>query len=108
MASPDTSDQPLGCTALWASEGWRSDAVAWVDDRLAGAGLERVADVEQPHLKPWATVLRVPTERGDVWFKAAGAGTAFEVALYDVLARTVPDQTLTPLAADTARSWVLL
>jgi hypothetical protein len=95
-------------TAVWASEAWLFDAVRWIDDRLAETGRERRAVVEQTHLRPWATVLRVPTDRGDVWFKAAGAGTAFEVALYEVLARTVPDQVLVPIALDVTRSWVLL
>ena len=94
--------------AAWSSAAWREAAVAWVDGQLAAAGLERVAEVEQPRVRPWATVLRVPVRGGPVWFKAAGPGTAFEVPLYELLARTVPESVLTPIATDPARAWVLL
>ena len=94
--------------ATWSSAAWRTSAVAWVDEQLAAAGIVRTGEVEQPHLRPWATVLRASTTDGTVWLKAASPGTAFEVALYELLARTVPDHVLTPIASDTARGWVLL
>jgi hypothetical protein len=82
--------------------------VAWLDERLAGAGLERTGEVEQPHLRPWATVLKVPTSAGVVWFKACAPETAFEAALYEVVARAVPEHVLTPLGVDADRGWLLL
>jgi hypothetical protein len=94
--------------AIWSSAAWRETAVAWIDDRLAEAGLERAGAVEQPRVRPWATVLRVPVAGGAVWFKAAGPGTAFEVPLYALLARVVPGRVLTPVAADAHRGWILL
>jgi hypothetical protein len=94
--------------AIWSSAAWRETAVAWIDDRLAEAGLERAGAVEQPRVRPWATVLRVPVAGGAVWFKAAGPGTAFEVPLYALLARVVPGRVLTPVAADADRGWILL
>ena len=95
-------------TAVWASPAWRDEAVSWLDERLAAVGVERSGDVEQPHLRPWATVLRAPTTAGVVWLKAAGRGTAFEVGLYELLAKVVPDRVLIPLATDLARSWIVL
>jgi hypothetical protein len=95
-------------TAVWSGPEWRAHAVSWLDERLAGAGIERRGDVEQPHVEPWATVLKVPTNAGVVWMKAAGPGTAFEAGLYDLLAATVPDRVLTPIATDAARGWMLL
>jgi hypothetical protein len=59
-------------------------------------------------VRPWATVLRAPTAGGPVWMKAAGSGTAFEVPLYRVLAREVPERVLTPIAWDVERAWLLL
>jgi hypothetical protein len=94
--------------AAWSLPAWREAAVAWVDERLAAAGLERAGEAEQTRVLPWATVLRIPVSGGAVWFKAAGPGTAFEVPLYALLARTVPGQVLTPIAADEARGWILL
>jgi hypothetical protein len=94
--------------AVWSSAAWRASAVSWVDEQLAAAGRRRTGEVEQPHLRPWATVLRVPTGDGAVWLKASGPGTAFEAALYELLARTVPDHVLTPIGADPERGWILL
>lgn len=94
--------------ATWSTPEWRSEAVAWADERLAEHGLARNGEAEQPHLRAWATALRLPTTRGAVWLKAPGAGTAFEVALYPLLLRAAPDAVLHPLAIDHDRSWLLL
>jgi hypothetical protein len=95
-------------TEVWSSASWREAAVSWLDEHLPAAGIERIGEVEQPQLRPWATVLKVPTSVGTVWLKAAGATTAFEVPLYDLLRRVAPDHVLNPIAADLDRGWVLL
>lgn len=93
---------------VWSSASWRELAVAWLDEQLAAAGLERTGEVAQPNLRPWATVLRAPTAQGPVWLKAAAPGTAFEVGLYRLLHEVVPDYVLTPIAADVTRGWIVL
>lgn len=94
--------------AVWSTPQWRAEAESWLDEQLKAAGIERRGDVEQPHLRPWATVLRAPTAAGTVWFKATGPGTAFEVGLYEVLAEVAPERVLTPIATDRARGWMIL
>jgi Phosphotransferase enzyme family len=93
---------------LWASGEWREQAVAWIDERLAAAGLERTGPAEQPRVRPWATLLTAPTSGGKVWFKAGGRRTAFEAGLYELLARVVPERVLRPIATDAGRGWMLL
>ena len=93
---------------LWTSDAWREQAVAWIDRRLADAGVIRVGEVEQTRVRPWATLLRAPTTDGDVWMKAGGTATAFEAGLYELLAREAPDDVLVPLAVDAPRGWMLL
>jgi hypothetical protein len=95
-------------TEVWSSAWWRELAVSWLDERLAAAGVQRTGQVEQPHLRPWATALKAPTSHGPVWLKAAGPTTAFEVGLYQLLQRVAPDHVLTPIAADTTRGWIVL
>jgi hypothetical protein len=92
----------------WRDPDWHAQALAWVDDVLVDAGRRVVGPVEQPHLRPWSTILKIPTDEGLVWFKAAGPGTAYEVALYGPLARWASPYVLTPLALDIDRSWLLL
>ncbi len=94
--------------AVWSTPQWRERATAWADDALAGHGIRRTGPAEQPHLRPWSTVLRLPTSAGSVWLKAPGPGLAVEVSLYAVLARHAPDLVLVPYAVDEARSWLLL
>jgi hypothetical protein len=93
---------------VWSSASWRDMAVSWLDDQLAAAGIKRTGEVEQPHLRPWATALKAPTDHGLVWLKAAGPGTAFEVGLYQLLQGVVPAHVLTPIAADVTRGWIVL
>ncbi|HEY6707110.1 MAG TPA: hypothetical protein VJB61_05890 [Actinomycetota bacterium] len=50
--------------ALWSSDDWRREAEAWQDGQLAARGIRRTGEVTQPHLRPWATVLRAPTTQG--------------------------------------------
>ena len=54
----------------WTDPAWRAEVDAWVGTRLEELGLGITGPVEQPHIRPWATALRIPTDGGDVWFKA--------------------------------------
>jgi hypothetical protein len=94
--------------AVWGSDDWRRNATGWVDERLAVAGLVRTGEPEAKSLRPWATVLRVPTSGGPVWLKATGPLVAFEVPLYELLERVAPERVLTPVALDARRGWLLL
>lgn len=111
MTGPDDSTggrpSPAGI-AVWGSPAWLETAVAWLDVQLAAAGIERTGEVEQPHLRPWANVLRAPTDHGPVWLKAAGSGTAAEIGLYELLARVAPGAVLAPIALDLQRAWIVL
>jgi hypothetical protein len=78
-------------------------AVEWID-----AHVVRNGEVQLIRERPWATVAVAPTADGPLWFKAAGSGTAFEVPLYGLLARVVPEFVLAPIAADVERAWLLL
>jgi Phosphotransferase enzyme family len=104
---PETSDIDAGMD-LWSSASWRAIATSWLDEQLSSAGIQRVADIEQPHLRPWATALRANTTAGVVWLKAAGPGTRFEVGLYEILQLVALDQILEPIALDSLRGWMLL
>lgn len=101
---------PTGGTGaeVWGSARWRATATGWLDAQLASAGIRRTGPVEQPHLRPWATVLTTPTTAGPVWLKATGPATAFEAGLSELLSRVVPEHVLAPIAVDLSRGWLLL
>ncbi len=85
-----------------------SDREEWLDERLAAAGVRRTGPVTCPHDRPWGTVHTAPTTAGPVWLKEPGAGTVFEVALYELLNEVTPARILRPIAVDLERGRLLL
>lgn len=64
--------------------------------------------IEQPHVRPWATALRVPTDDGPVWFKACIGALAYEIPLVELLGARRPECVPRVVASDAARGWMLL
>jgi hypothetical protein len=58
-------------------------------------------------VRPWSTVIRVPTSAGDLWFKAGNAAQAFEAGVIRILARRRPEVVPTLVAANHRRGWML-
>jgi hypothetical protein len=92
----------------WTDPGWIASIVAWSRERLADLGRSVVGAVEQPHVRPWSTVFRIPTAHGPVWLKASRPGTAHEPRLLDAFTAWGVSHVLTPLATDPDRAWMLL
>ncbi len=95
-------------TEVWEDPAFLTEAVSWVDDQLAGLGLARTGDVEQPHVRSWSTVLRVPTAAGPVWFKANAPAFAHEVLVVDRVSDRVPARVPPLLGRDLDRGWMLM
>ncbi len=102
VSDPDLS------APLRRDAGWLAGAHSWIADRCAALGISVTGSIEQPHARPWSTVLRVPTHRMPLWFKANCPGAAYEAALLDGCSRWCPDGVLAPLAVDPKRGWLLL
>ena len=94
--------------ADWTDPGWLEDAHAWIHARVAELGRSVVEPIEQPHVRPWATVLRVPTDGEPLWFKASIPALAHEAAVVGLLARHRPDCLPELLAVDETRGWILM
>jgi hypothetical protein len=87
----------------WAQPDWQGDVRAWIDERVDVTG-----EVEQPHIRPWATAFRIPTRDGTVWFKAVAHTQAFEPALTRLLVSLQADHVTELLDADEGRGWLLM
>ncbi len=87
----------------WTDPAWRAAADAWICEHVRPVG-----EIAQPHVRPWSTVLRVPTAGGDVWFKANTEALRYEAALVSRLAARRPDAVPPLLAADLERGWMLM
>ena len=94
--------------STWTDPAWLAAAHAWIHEQVARLGWGVVGAIEQPHDRPWATVLRVPTERGDLYFKANAPPLRFEAALVEVLAERRPDAVPPLVAVDLERGWMLM
>ena len=93
---------------VWTDERWLETAHEWIHDRLDESGAKITGPIEQPHVRPWATVMRVPTDAGPVWFKANAPVLAQEAAVVSVIAGRRPDLVPELLAADLERGWMLM
>jgi hypothetical protein len=94
--------------ATWEDAAWRAAAVVWATGELERRGLTVDGEPEQPHVRPWSTVLRLPVDGGAVWLKSVGTGSAQEPPLIAALAEWVPGRVLAPLGVHTGRRLMLL
>jgi hypothetical protein len=92
----------------WEDPAWLATAMVWVDGQLVAAGRPRTGEVDQFHVRPWSTVIRVPTEEGDVFFKANTPELRHEALVSLLLSRRVPGRVPPLLADDTDRGWMIM
>ena len=89
---------------LWNDPAWLAEAHSWILGELGDAV---TGPIEQPHVRAWSTVLRIPTADGPVWFKANMPALSREAAIVSVLVGRRPDCVPDLLAADLERGWML-
>jgi Phosphotransferase enzyme family len=87
----------------WTDPAWLAEAHAWISSHVTPTGA-----IEQPHVRPWSTVMRVPVEGGAVWFKANTVALRYEAALVGRLAARRPDAVPALVAVDLERGWMLM
>ena len=92
----------------WADPIWLAEAHSWIHEQLETLGSRATGPIEDVRVMPWAAVLRVPTDRGDVYFKANAEELRHEAALVMFLAERRPDCIPALLAADVERGWMLM
>lgn len=109
-------------TPAWTRPGWYAEAVPWIDEHLAAAGTPRTGVLAQVRSWGLSNVLRCPTAKGDVYFKAIAHSTtvrpmsddalpllfAHEPKVLRHLADERPGLVPDPLAIDESRAWMLL
>ena len=89
----------------WQAPDFRAEADAWIRAHAPGD----VLAIEQPHVRSWATALRVETSDGVVWFKANSAAHRQEAEATSA-PRARSGRTALPelLAHDRERGWMLM
>ena len=94
--------------ATWEDPAWQASAVEWAAGQLDRLGRSVDGEPEQPHVRPWSTVIRLDVAGGPVWLKSVGAGSAQEPPLSAALAEWIPGRVLRPLAVHAGRRLMLL
>src|ERR1043165_3351131 len=93
---------------LWQQPDWQAEVKAWIYSALDKNNLRLTGEIEQPHIRPWSTVMTMPTNAGMLYFKASSSIFAHETALTDYLARFRPENSPDLLAVDLKRHWMLM
>jgi len=92
----------------WHDPIWQKDAQAWIHSEAKHQSIDIIGEIEQPHMYPWSTVMRILTNDGTLFFKATATETIYETALTQKLAGWFPDCMPELMAVDTARGWMLM
>ena len=91
----------------WLDPAWQTEALEWADSTLTRLGRRITGPIEQPHVRPWSTAFRIPTDGGTAWLKATGPGPAHEGPLLEVFRERGVDHVLFPLEVHPDRPWFL-
>jgi hypothetical protein len=95
-------------TLLWESPAWREEAIEWIRSLLAERNMQLRGEIEQPHIRPWSTVMRVPTDGGTVFFKASAPYLAHEAGVTEYLTYFRPELFPELYGTDRGRGWMLM
>ncbi|MEJ2746998.1 MAG: phosphotransferase [Anaerolineae bacterium] len=92
----------------WQNPAWLAQSYQWIRDELAAQAIAITGPIDQFHIRPWSTVLRIPTRQGDVYFKASALVAAHDTAVTQTIFRYRPDTIPSVLAIDDKQGWLLL
>ena len=98
----------LSTQSKWEQPDWQERANQWIRDTLAQQAVTLIGSIDQFHIRPWSTVMRIPTDVGDVYFKAGAPVFGHEAAITQAMFRWRPDCTPQVLAIDAPTGWMLL
>jgi hypothetical protein len=109
LQEAETGDIPA-LRAPWARPGWNKAASTWMRQQLVEQNYVLVSPIEQ--LKTWgiSCLLKVSSDRGDIFFKVASSLPLFgnEPALLKALSDRYPAYVPAPIAVEPNRRWMLM
>ncbi|MBT3322039.1 MAG: hypothetical protein HN392_07105 [Anaerolineae bacterium] len=92
----------------WEETGWHDEVHSWILAALAREKISLSGKIKQEHIRPWSTVLTIPTDVGMLYFKAAAPSLHHESVLTDKLALLAPNFLPSLLAVDVEKSWLIM
>lgn len=107
IAELDPARVPAG-RPDWFRPGWFDLIEAWIDAVLAPTGRRRIGPVEPFRLWSISAVVRVPTDDGVLWCKAACEHFRAEPRIHTAVAALFPDLVPRVVAVEAAEGWALM
>ena len=92
----------------WFRTGWYSHAEEWIKTAVDGAGFKLTGLPEQVKASDFCTVQRIPTNKGDLYFKATGPAAQHEAILSNHLDQHYPGKSVGVLAIEPIKGWLLM
>jgi len=92
----------------WNESDWLEKVNSWIVAELSHLGMSITGPIEQPHIRPWSTVLRIPTLQGVVYFKNSAGDVLFESSLTQKMSSWYPDHMPNILAVNLENGWMLM
>jgi aminoglycoside/choline kinase family phosphotransferase len=93
---------------IWYNPDWQKQAHEWIRSEAQHHSIVLTGEIEQNHAYAWSTVMRVPSDRGMLFFKATAGETLYEAALTQKLSGWFPDSMPDLVAVDPSRGWMLM
>lgn len=94
--------------SIWTQSDWLQVVRRWIHDTLSEQAIKIIGEIEQPHLQPWSTVMQIPTNIGNVYFKASAPVIAHEPEITRALYGWRPDCIPEVLAIENMQGWMLM
>jgi hypothetical protein len=92
----------------WLRPGWSDEPLGWARRTIENGG--RAVTGEPQQFRHWsiASIWRIPTDGGDVWFKAVPPMFAREGAVIELIAESMPEHLPQLIARNSECGWTLL
>ncbi len=92
----------------WTHPDWPERIEAWINDQLAALRIRRTGQTEHARVRPWSSVLLVPSAAGLLRVKTTAPSMANDAGITALLSALAPDAVLQPLAVDVSARLMLL
>lgn len=93
---------------LWQDAAWIAETHAWIHSQLRAQNINSTGAIETIQTRPWSLMMRVPTDAGNLYFKAIAPAWIFEAPLTQALAQWHQDDVPELIAVDSARGRLLM
>ncbi len=93
---------------LWESDHFKNESGEWIAIQLEKLGVRLEGELDAFHVRDWSIAIHLPTDQGDLYFKAGADYQKYEASVVAILGRLAPQKVIVPLAVETAKGWMLL